>query len=139
MTGWLLDTNIVSELARREPDERVVTFLAGIEDGFLSVISLHELTYGVQRRPRDQRRADLANWLSVLETRYADRFLPVDQLVANSAAELRAHAASNGSIVHLADALIAATAVIHRLSIATRNVNDFAGFGLHIINPWTDT
>ncbi len=137
MTDWLLDTNVVSELARPRPDGRVLAFLSEIERAYLSVITLHELDFGRRRAPGPHRRAELGAWLNALQDEYDERILPIERATATEAAQLRAEAAEGGRTVQLADALIAGTAIQHRLTIATRNTKDFDDQGLAAFDPWS--
>ena len=137
MTGYLLDTNVVSEVVRSAPDSRVVTFLSDHDDLWLSSIVIHELDYGVQRMAHGQRRASLQAGLLRFIAGYEDRILPVDRAAAEWAAEFRALAQRAGHALDLGDALIAGTAKIHSLAVATRNVKDFGGLDIEVVSPWT--
>ncbi len=110
MKAYLLDTNVISEIMTTEPNQRVIDFLAQIKESYLSVITLHELHYGLQLLPEGQWRNTIANKLQSLLTHYNDYIIPVNQAIALQAAVLRADAKQEGRIVHLADALIASTA-----------------------------
>lgn len=137
MKAYLLDTNVISEIMTTEPNQRVIDFLAQIKESYLSVITLHELHYGLQLLPEGQRRNTIANKLQSLLTHYIDYIIPVNQVIALQAAVLRADAKQEGRIVHLADALIASTAKVNNWIVATRNTNDFIDSGVEIIDPWT--
>ncbi len=137
MKAYLLDTNVISEIMTTEPNQRVIDFLAQIKESYLSVITLHELHYGLQLLPEGQRRNTIANKLQSLLTHYIDYIIPVNQAIALQAAVLRADAKQEGRIVHLADALIASTAKVNNWIVATRNTNDFIDSGVEIIDPWT--
>ena len=137
MKAYLLDTNVISEIMTTEPNQRVIDFLAQIKESYLSVITLHELHYGLQLLPEGQRRNTIANKLQSLLTHYIDYIIPVNQAIALQAAVLRADAKQDGRIVHLADALIASTAKVNNWIVATRNTNDFIDSGVEIIDPWT--
>ena len=137
MKAYLLDTNVISEIMTSEPNQRVIDFLAHLKESYLSVITLHELHYGLQLLPEGQRRNTIANKLQNLLTHYNDYIIPVNQAIALQAALLRADAKQEGRIVHLADALIASTARVNNWVVATRNTNDFIDSGVDIINPWT--
>jgi toxin FitB len=134
--GFLLDTNIISEIMKGRPNERVISFLFKLEDAWLSTVTLHELDYGLALMPHGNRRAGLEKALSTLIAEYGDVVLPVDRAEARQAADLRAAARQAGHILHLGDALIAGTAKAHNLGVATRNVSDFNGLGLDLVNPW---
>ena len=136
MTGVLLDTNVVSELTRETPDSRVLAFLAGHDDLWLSAVVLHELDFGVGLLPPGRRRDGISAALSAFATEYEDRILPVGRSEARQAAALRARAHRSGRVLDLGDALIAGTASANDLSVATRNVRDFDGLGLDVIDPW---
>ena len=137
MKAYLLDTNIISEIMTTEPNQRVIDFLAHLKESYLSVITLHELYYGLQLLPEGQRRNTIAGKLQNLFTHYNDYIIPINQAIALQAAVLRADAKQQGRIVHLADALIASTAKVNNWIVATRNTNDFIDSGVDIINPWT--
>ena len=137
MKAYLLDTNVISEIMTTEPNQRVIDFLAQIKESYLSVITLHELHYGLQLLPEGQRRNKIVNKLQSLLTHYNDYIIPVNQAIALQAAVLRADAKQEGRIVHLADALIASTAKVNNWIVATRNTNDFIDSGVEIIDPWT--
>ena len=137
MKAYLLDTNVISEIMTTEPNQRVIDFLAQIKESYLSVITLHELHYGLQLLPEGQWRNTIANKLQSLLTHYNDYIIPVNQAIALQATVLRADAKQEGRIVHLADALIASTAKVNNWIVATRNTNDFIDSGVEIIDPWT--
>ena len=136
MNGCLLDTNVVSETMRFAPHERVVAFLTAREELWLSSILIHELEYGVQCLPRGQKRDVLRSALRNLLTDYSDRILDLDSGAAVWAARFRAQARGRGRNLELGDALIAGTARSRELTIATRNVRDFAGLDVNVVNPW---
>ncbi|WMS45344.1 type II toxin-antitoxin system VapC family toxin (plasmid) [Acuticoccus sp. MNP-M23] len=136
MTGVLLDTNVISELTRPNRDAYVIAFLEALEDGYVSTITLHELTYGLERLQDGARRQALAETIERFLSLYQDRILPVSTPEARAAAVLRAGQAERGRVLHLADALIAATALVQGLTIATRNIGDFEGLGVVLHNPW---
>ena len=136
MNGFLLDTNVVSELTRTEPNSNVIEFLSEHQDLWLSAVVLHELEFGLQLLPDGQRRDLLSAALAGIITEYQDRILPVDREVAVRAAAFRAQAHRGGRALDLGDALIAGTAGAHDLSVTTRNVADFSGLDVRVINPW---
>ena len=136
MSGYLLDTNVVSELARRIPHPAVIRFLDTQDDLWLSAIVLGELTLGVHLLPHGRRRDSLSDWLSQLIADFDQRVLPIERWEAERAAAFQAHARREGRVLQLADALIAGTAVTNDLTIATRNVRDFDGLDVAVINPW---
>jgi len=136
VTGVLLDTNVISEITRPHPDAQVVRFLEELDNGWLSVVTRHELRFGIALLSPSRRRDQLAEAVDGLLYTYADRVLPILEAEADEAAALRARARMSGRVIHLADAFLAATATVHGLAIATRNVTDFAGIGIMVIDPW---
>lgn len=135
MNGILLDTNVVSETVRPEPDANVLAFLSNEPNLWLSVIVLHELEYGIELMTSGRRRDAIASAVRSLASRVR-RIVPIGPAEAEHAAELRARARHDGRTLDLGDALIAATAGVRRLAVATRNVSDFEGLDLRLINPW---
>ena len=136
MNGYLLDTNVISEVIRSTPHTRVVTFLAEHDDLWLSSIVIHELEYGLQRMAQGQRRSGLQDSLLGVIAEYEDRILPLERVGAEWAARFRAQAHRFGRTLDLGDALIAGTAKTHDLAIATRNVRDFDVLEVQVVNPW---
>ena len=135
MNGILLDTNVVSETVRAEPDANVMAFLSSQPNLWLSVIALHELEYGIGLMAPGRRRDAIASAVGMLASGVR-RIVPVGPAEAEHAAELRANARRAGRTLDLGDALIAATAGVRRLALATCNVSDFEGLDLRVINPW---
>lgn len=136
MKGYLLDTNVISEVIRSTPHTRVVTFLAEHDDLWLSSIVIHELEYGLQRMAQGQRRSGLQDSLLGVIAEYEDRILPLERVGAEWAARFRAQAHRFGRTLDLGDALIAGTAKTHDLAVVTRNAVDFEGLGVKVVNPW---
>ncbi|UTT57856.1 type II toxin-antitoxin system VapC family toxin [Cellulosimicrobium cellulans] len=133
---YLLDTNVVSELVRTRPDEQVVAWLRGLQTPqiYLSVLTVGEIRTGVQRLvPRDAARATaLETWVHGLEETYGDRILPVTLEIAQRWPAV--HAARPLPVV---DSLLAATALAHGLTVATRNTRDFVDSGVPVVNPFS--
>lgn len=137
MSGYILDTNVISELTRKHPDPRVSTFISAQEEQlWLSPVVLHELEFGLQLLPEGKRRFELHSLLSEFVSEHEDRILPLARKEAEWAARFRAQAKKSGRVLDLGDALIAGTAKTHDLSVATRNIGDFAGLDIRITNPW---
>ena len=136
MSGFLLDTNVLSELTREVPHPGVIAFLAEQEDLWLPSLVVHELEYGVQLLPQGRRRDHLQALLTSIISTYADRILALDRPAAESAARLRAQARRMGRPLDLGDALIAGIAQSNVLTIATRNVRDFDYVDVTVISPW---
>jgi predicted nucleic acid-binding protein len=139
LNGFLADTNIPSELTRPNPDARVVAFLNRIdkESVYLSVLTLGEIRKGVASLPDGNRRRLLENWIrTTLRPWFANRILPVTESIVDRWGILAAEAKSRGVGLSVVDGLIAATAIEHDLTLLTRNVSDFSGTGVTILNPW---
>ena len=136
MSGFLLDTNVLSEMTREVPHPGVIAFLAEQEDLWLPSLVVHELEYGIQLLPQGRRRDHLQALLTSIVSTYADRILPLDRPAAESAARLRAQARRMGRPLDLGDALIAGIAQSNVLTIASRNVRDFDFVDVTVISPW---
>lgn len=134
---FLLDTNVVSELARPAPDPTVAARVIGAQDvAALSAVTWHELHYGVDRLARGRRRDALAEFVSELRLRFA--VLPYDAQAADHHARERARLEAAGVTRSFADGQIAAIAVTRGLTLVTRNVRDFAGYaGLDVATWWS--
>lgn len=136
MSVYLIDTNVISELARKNPDPEVVAFVASVPNVRVSVILFHELAFGCEAAP-SERRAKLAVFVSAMRAKFGQRTIPVDLKIAENAGQLRALAKAQGRVLTVADALIAASAVACGAVLATRNVKDFDGLGLAVFNPFS--
>lgn len=137
--GFLLDTNIPSELTRPQPEPRVTRWLEDTDDElmYFSVVSIGEVCKGLTVHPEAQRRAWLRNWLDKeLRPWLADRILPVSEAIAERWGILEGECQLKGITLHAPDGLIAATALEHDLTVVTRNVKDFTDLGIAIFNPW---
>jgi len=136
---YLLDTNVVSELVKLAPDAGVVRFLAAADDSAvaLSVITLAELRYGIERLAPGAERAGLTRWLEdELPRRFDGRILQVDDIAAAEWGRTMARAERAGRPMSEMDAWLAALASVHHLVLVTRNGDDFSGFAGEILNPW---
>ena len=136
MSGFLLDTNVVSEMTKSRPSSSLIGFLAQPADLWLASLVVHELEFGLHLAPPGQRRERLRADLSRLLRGYADRILPLDRTAAEWAARFRADAVRSGHPPDLGDVLIAGTAKAHDLTVATRNVRDFEHLDVDVVNPW---
>jgi toxin FitB len=137
--GFLIDTNIPSELTRPKPDLRVSNWVEAQDNAslHLSVVSVGELRKGFALLPPSKRRLQLEEWFEqYLLPLFADRILPVTQSVSNRWGVLGAECQLRGTPLGTADGMIAATAIEHDLTIVTRNAKDFAGLGVVLLNPW---
>lgn len=134
----LLDTCVISELWREACEPRVRDSVDRIvnDDIFLSAITLAELTKGIALLPESKRRRSLQHWLDVMEQEYAERIVPIGDDIARFWGEITAATQSQGHSLAATDGLIAATALHHELHVMTRNVADFTGTGVTVLNPW---
>ncbi|HEX8980425.1 MAG TPA: type II toxin-antitoxin system VapC family toxin [Parasulfuritortus sp.] len=134
--SYLLDTNVISELVRPQPDANVLSWFKDVPDRalHLSVLSLGEIRKGVEGMASGSRREKLRLWLEQdLPAWFEDRLLPVSLQVADRWGRMLAEA---GRPLPAVDSLLAATALSHELRLVTRNVEDFRIAGLDVINPW---
>ena len=139
MTDYLLDTNVVSELVRPNPDANVIAWVrAGDETSYyLSVLTFGEIRRGIERLPQGPRRERLRLWLEVdLTDRFTGRILDIDRRVAEIWGIIMARGAAASVRLPSIDILIAATAERHGMVVATRNLRDFAFAAVASINPW---
>lgn len=136
MSRVLLDTNVLSELVRPRPEARVQAFVMAQTDPIISVLTIHEITYGAERAPDPARRVKLVAWVAAIQSRFVGRIIAIDAAIAEQAGRLRATAEAQGAAADPIDSLIAACALSHGAHIATRNVRDFAAFGIGVIDPW---
>jgi len=139
VSGFLLDTNIPSELVRSHPDPRVERWFSAQDEQslFLSAISIGELRRGFTLLPAGKRRTQLEHWFDdELVPRFGGRILPVTHGIADRWGVLGAERQLKGAPIGTADGLIAATAAEHGLVLVTRNVRDFAGLGVTLLDPF---
>lgn len=134
----LLDTNVVSEWLQARPNPAVIAWLKHTDTNSccISVVTLAEIRTGIERLPAGARRLQLEHWLEIDLPRIFGDYLPIDDLVADICGRIRADGFKAGRPIAMADALIAATAESRDLTLVTRNVRDFAGWGGRVFNPW---
>ena len=138
--SFLLDTNVVSEWTKARPNPEVVAWLAEADEDsiFLSVVTLAELRYGIERMAPGHRRARLGAWLSdELPARFEARILPIDEAVAEAWGSIVARREAAGRPIGSMDAFVAATAEVHQLTLVTRNEADFEGCDVTVLNPFS--
>lgn len=134
----LLDTCVISEVARPIPDSRVLAWFEMVADDDLrlSVISVGEIQKGIDLLDPGARRTGIQAWLDGLVQSFGDRILSIDEPVARLWGGISAKSQRAGTPRPPVDTLLAATAMQHGLTLATRNTADFEGTGVVIINPW---
>lgn len=139
MSGFLLDTNCISELVRSKPEPLVLEWIKTANESllYLSVLTIGEIRKGVAALPQSRRRTQLESWLELdLQARFSERILSIDTQIADRWGLLAAEARRKGRALSAIDGLLAATALHHNLTIVSRNVSDFAGTQVLILNPW---
>lgn len=134
---YLLDTNVISERMKAQPDPAVIRWLdENKEELYLPAVVLDELRYGVLRLPEGRRRDGFAMAVDKLASAYADKIVPFDAKAAWKSAEFRWQAYSSGLTPSVQDMMIAGIAAGCGAVLATRNVKDFAFLGIEIVNPF---
>lgn len=136
MIRYLMDTNVLSEAMRQAPDLNVLAFIAQGHRAYVSVVTIHEIHFGLQRMPIGKRRTSMEAMLARIVSEHKGRTLMVGEEVAWVAADMRAEMQGAGRALTPIDAFIAATAAVYDLDLATRNTGDFELLGLRLINPW---
>ena len=136
---FLLDTNVLSEPAKRAPDGKVVAWLEAQSplDMSISVVTLGELTKGAELLAESKRRSELLAWIRTdLPRQFVGRILPIDADIAIEWGRLSAEARARGRELPVIDGMLLATAGVHKLTFVTRNEADCAGRGVAVLNPW---
>ena len=139
MNGFLLDTNVFSEFSRtHEPNPQVKVWLKETDESslFLSVIVFAEIRLGIETLPASKKRTRLEMWQNEFLASFENRLLPITRAIGSGWAVLVAEARRRGLSIDTADGLIAATALEHDLILVTRDVNDFAGVPIRVLNRW---
>jgi predicted nucleic acid-binding protein len=139
VTGWLLDTNILSELRKPRPNAAVAAFIAAqtLELLFVSSVTFAEIRFGIEILPDAGRRAELANWLAnILRPMFDDRILPVSEDVMFRWRLMVEDGRKSGHTFSQPDLIIAATAACHGLTVVSRDIRDYERAGVPTFNPW---
>lgn len=130
--AYLVDTNIISELCRLQPNAGVLEWAARVSRLSISVISMDEIFFGLAWRQNSR----VSSWMEDFFQRH--EVLPIDKIIARRAGELRGQFATRGIVRSQADMLIAATAQVHQLTLVTRNMRDFEAAGIALLDPFSD-
>lgn len=135
---YLIDTCVISEIARPFPEKKVLAWLKTVpsERLFLSVVTIGEIQKGIAKLARSKRKTKLAEWLNTLLEDYQDRILPIDLRVAETWGEMQALAEKKGGPSSTIDGLIAAIARANGMMLVTRNESDFEACDIPMFNPW---
>jgi toxin FitB len=139
VSGFLLDTNIISELVKPKPEANVTEWVENTDESllYLSVLTLGEIRRGIAALPQSRRRATLEAWLDKdLRARFEGRILVIDQEVADRWGLLTAAARNSGIVLPVIDGLLAATALEHNLTFVTRDIGQIPSIGVEVFNPW---
>ena len=142
MTGWLLDTNVLSELRRPKPDRKVVAFIAAqpLELLYVSAVTLAELRFGIEVVTDATKRAELNDWLAhKVRPMFEQRVLSVTEEIMFKWRLLVEDGRKAGYTFSQPDLIIAATAFHHDLIVITRNVSDYERVRARVFNPWVDS
>ena len=141
MTGWLLDTNVLSELRRPKPDARVVAFVAAqpLDRLYVSSVTFAEIRFGIELVADAGRRAGLHDWLThKVRPMFAQRVLAISEDVMFKWRLLVEDGRKAGHTYSQPDLIIAATALQHGLTVVTRDVSDYRRALVPVLNPWVD-
>jgi predicted nucleic acid-binding protein len=139
MSGFLLDTNCISELVSPKPEPRVLNWMEAADEAtlYLSVLTIGEIRKGVAGLTQGKRRTQLETWLEVdLQARFSGRIMPIDRAIADRWGLLTAEATRKGNPLSVIDGLLAATALRHNLTVVSRNSSDFSNTPVPVLNPW---
>jgi predicted nucleic acid-binding protein len=139
VSGFLLDTNVISELVKPRPEANVTAWLECTDESLLhlSVLTLGEIRRGIAVLPQSRQRAVLEAWVEKdLRARFEDRILAIDHEVADRWGLLTAAARKSGIVLPVIDGLLAATALEHNLTLVTRDTGQIPSMGVAVFNPW---
>ncbi len=139
MSGFLLDTNCISELVSPKPEPRVLEWMEAADESLLhlSVLTLGEIRRGVAGLDQGKRRTRLETWLGVdLQARFAGRIVPIDAAIADRWGSIAAEVKRRGRALSVIDGLLAATALQYNFTVVSRNARDFANTHVQVLNPW---
>jgi len=136
--NYLLDTCVLSELVRPKPNAHLTEWLVSIppDAAFLSVLTVGEVRKGIEKLPNSKKKKRLALWYATLLNDYRDRILPIDLAISEAWGNIQAQSEKSGTPMATIDGLLAATALVHRLLVVTRNEKDFLPSFVSILNPW---
>ncbi len=141
MTGWLLDTNVLSELRRPKPEPKVVTFVASqpLDLLYVSSVTFAEIRFGIERVTDATRRAELNDWLAhKVRPMFEQRVLGVSEDIMFKWRLLVEDGRTSGHTFSQPDLIIAATALQHGLTVVSRDTRDYERARVPVINPWRE-
>jgi toxin FitB len=137
--AWLLDTNVLSELRRPKPEQKVIDFVAvcALEELHISVVTLAEIRFGIELVPELTRRAQLNDWLThKVRPMFANRVLPINEEIMLQWRLLVEHGRTKGHTFSQPDLIIAATALHYGLTVVTGDRSDFDMANVPVLDPW---
>lgn len=135
----ILDTNIISEVMRPQPNTQVMSWLKKypVEELAITSISIAEISYGLKRLPVGRRRDSLQwRFQMFIDQGFSDRIFPFEERAAEIYADIIVDRKQQGKPIEVMDAMIASIALLKTATLATRNVSDFENCGLELVNPW---
>jgi toxin FitB len=139
LNGWLLDTNVISELRRPGPERKVVDFIAAkpLQALYISSVAIAEIRFGIETVENTIRRAELQEWLAnKVRPMFAGRVLPLSEDVILKWRLLVAEGQRARYTFAQPDLFVAATALLHGLTVVTRDVGDYDRARVAVVNPW---
>jgi predicted nucleic acid-binding protein len=141
VTGWLLDTNVLSELRKPRPEKKVLAFIAAqpLDLLYISTVTLSEIRFGIELVPDAARRSDLTDWLThKVRPMFERRVLPISEDVMFKWRLLVEEGRKTGHTFSQPDLIIAATGQHHGLTVVSRDTSEFVKARVPVLNPWVD-
>jgi predicted nucleic acid-binding protein len=138
--NYLLDTCLISELAKPKPNGKVVDWVLGENETsfYISVLTFGELHKGIEKLPESKKKKELRNWIeSELKNRFQNRIIGIDMSVSILWGKIQCSTEKKGKPMPAIDSLIAATGLAYNLTVVTRNVADMEQSGVKLFNPWS--
>ena len=136
---FLLDTCVISELIKQEPNQKVVEWISNIDEAslFISVLTIGELHKGIEKLPDSRTKSTLHKWVAYdFRTRFQNRIVDFDIQTATIWGKIQAKSELLGKTLPAIDGLIAASGLCHDLVVVTRNIKDMKASGVELLNPW---
>ena len=136
---YLLDTNVISEWTKPRPDRGVVAWLDVADESslYLSVVAFAEIRLGIELLQKGRKRDQLTRWLdNDLAQRFEGRVIDIDQAIAAAWGEIVARGRAQGAAPPILDAFLVATAIVHGMTLVTRNLRDVQRLGVAVLDPW---
>ena len=137
--NYLLDTCVISELIKKQPDYKVLQWISDIEEAnmFISVLTIGELHKGIEKLPESRKKNKLHNWVTHdMGKRFQDKIIDFDLQTATIWGKIQARSEISGQKLPAIDSFIAATGISHDLIVVTRNTKDMQNSGVELLNPW---